>query len=218
MTHAYCNGQGVRRDGALRHLMSLLFLYTDTTLVRRREEFRPWHTDKGRPHSAFPRQGELARLLLWFFSPPFLSFLMMFNWKIITKHSTVSPVLSDFGQAPVNQPWLLLEQQQSYVTLAVCQESMLTYSFVQAIEWVFLSLSFLFVSLRIKAVLRRGTSTWIPEVILFFGLIVETGGIICDTLTNHLGRMTGGYLSVPVTLPLNKVYTLLLLPQLEVPC
>lgn len=95
---------------------------------------------------------------------------------------------------------------------------MLTYSFVQAMEWVFLSLSFLFVSLRIKAFRRRRTSTWIPEVILVFGLIVETGCVICDTLTNHLGGMTGDNLSdVPVTLPLNKVYTLLLLPQLEVP-
>ena len=128
--------------------------------------------------------------------------------KIITKHFTVSPVLSDFGQAPVNQPWLLLEQQQSYVTLEICQESMLTYSFVQALEWSFLSLSFLFVSLRIKAFFRRRTSTWIPEIFLVFGLILETGVCICDTITNHLGGMVGDNINdVPMTLPLNKVYT-----------
>jgi hypothetical protein len=90
---------------------------------------------------------------------------------------------------------------------------MLTYSFVQAIEWCFLSLSFLFVSLRIYASLRRRISTWAPEIILVFGLIVESGCAVCDTLTNHLGGMTGGDLDdVPVTLPLNKVYALLLLP------
>ena len=133
---------------------------------------------------------------------------MMFKRKIITKHFTVSPVLSDFGQAPVNQPWLFLEQQQSCVTLAICQESILTYSFVQALEWFFLSLSFLFVSLRIKAFFRRKTSTWIPEIILVFGLILETGICICDTITNHLGGMVGDNISdVPITLPLNKVCT-----------
>jgi hypothetical protein len=95
---------------------------------------------------------------------------------------------------------------------------MLTYNFVQAMEWCFVSLSFLFVLLRIKAFLQRGSSAWIPEVILVFGLVVEIGGAITDTLTNHLGGMPGGVLSnVPVTLPLNKVYTLLFLPELEVP-
>jgi hypothetical protein len=69
-------------------------------------------------------------------------------------------------------------------------------------------LSYLFVSLRIKAFFRRRTSTWIPEIFLVFGLILETGVCICDTITNHLGGMVGDNINdVPMTLPLNKVYT-----------
>lgn len=74
-------------------------------------------------------------------------------------------------------------------------------------EWFLLALSFLFVSLRIKSYFMRGARRPIPEIILIFALVVETGCIICDTITYHLGGMAAEYIAdVPDTLPLNKVF------------
>lgn len=52
----------------------------------------------------------------------------------------------------------------------------------------------------------RGAKRPIPEFILISALVVETGCIICDTLTYHLGGMAAVYVAdVPDTLPLNKL-------------
>ena len=77
---------------------------------------------------------------------------------------------------------------------------------MEAIEWSLLILSYVFVSLRITIYLRRRTQTGLSEIILLSGLLVETGCVICDTLTYHLGGMSVENLAdVPSTLPLNKV-------------
>ena len=74
-------------------------------------------------------------------------------------------------------------------------------------EWFLLALSFLFVSLRIKSYFMRGARRPIPEILLIVALVVETGCIICDTITYHLGGMAAEYIAdVPDTLPLNKVF------------
>ncbi|KAH7369492.1 hypothetical protein BKA65DRAFT_3 [Rhexocercosporidium sp. MPI-PUGE-AT-0058] len=75
-----------------------------------------------------------------------------------------------------------------------------------AIEWSLLALSFFFVSLRIYSYFLRGRTRPISELLLIFSLVVETGCIICDTITYHLGGLTRYASEVPNTIPLNKLW------------